>query len=139
MMKPLSIFDISGRAMSAQQVRLNAVASNLANVNTISKTPENAYRAIRPVFEAEYPAFQEGSGIATVSAVDVQRSQVQPEKRYAPSHPLADNDGYIYASNVDSHEEMVDMLEASRQYQNNIEVVNTTRQMLMRTIDIIKT
>jgi len=138
MMKPLSIFDISGRAMSAQQVRLNAVASNLANVNTISKTPENAYRAIRPVFEAEYPAFQEGSGIATVSAVDVQRSQVLPEKRYAPSHPLADNDGYIYASNVDSHEEMVDMLEASRQYQNNIEVLATAKSLMLKTLNVGK-
>jgi len=138
MMKPLSILDISGRAMSAQQVRLNAVASNLANVNTISKTPENAYRAIRPVFEAEYPAFQEGSGIATVSAVDVQRSQVQPEKRYAPSHPLADNDGYIYASNVDSHEEMVDMLEASRQYQNNIEVLATAKSLMLKTLNVGK-
>jgi len=138
MMKPLSIFDISGRAMSAQQVRLNAVASNLANVNTISKTPENAYRAIRPVFEAEYPAFQEGSGIATVSAVDVQRSQVQPEKRYAPTHPLADDEGYIYASNVDSHEEMVDMLEASRQYQNNIEVLSTAKSLMLKTLNVGK-
>ncbi len=138
MMKPLSIFDISGRAMSAQQVRLNSIASNLANVNTISKTPENAYRAIRPVFEAEYPAFQEGSGVATVSAVDVQRSQVQPEKRYAPSHPLADDEGYIYASNVDSHEEMVDMLEASRQYQNNIEVLATAKSLMLKTLNVGK-
>jgi flagellar basal-body rod protein FlgC len=138
MMKPLSIFDISGRAMSAQQVRLNSIASNLANVNTISKTPENAYRAIRPVFEAEYPAFQEGSGIATVSAVDVQRSQVQPEKRYAPSHPLADDEGYIYASNVDSHEELVDMLEASRQYQNNIEVLATAKSLMLKTLNVGK-
>ena len=138
MMKPLSIFDISGRAMSAQQVRLNSIASNLANVNTISKTPENAYRAIRPVFEAEYPAFQEGSGIATVSAVDVQRSQVQPEKRYAPSHPLADDEGYIYASNVDSHEELVDMLEASRQYQNNIEVLATAKSRMLKTLNVGK-
>lgn len=138
MMKPLTIFDISGRAMSAQQVRLNAIASNLANVNTLSKTPENAYRAIRPVFEAEYPAFQEGSGVATVSAVDVQRSQVSPEKRYAPSHPLADDEGYIYASNVDSHEEMVDMLEASRQYQNNIEVLSTAKSLMLKTLNVGK-
>ena len=124
--------------MSAQQVRLNAVASNLANVNTLSKTPENAYRAIRPVFEAEYPAFQEGKGIATVSAVDTQRSQVQPEKRYAPTHPLADDEGYIYASNVDSHEEMVDMLEASRQYQNNIEVLSTAKSLMLKTLNVGK-
>jgi len=138
MMKPLSIFDISGRAMSAQQVRLNTIASNLANVNTISKTPDAAYRALRPVFEAEYPAFQEGSGVATVSAVDVQRSQVQPERRYAPTHPLADDEGYIYASNVDTHEEMVDMMEASRQYQNNIEVLSTAKSLMLKTLNVGK-
>ena len=137
-MKPLTIFDISGRAMSAQQVRLNTIASNLANANTVSSKPETAYRALRPVFEAEYPAFQEGSGIATVSAVDVARSQVQPEKRYAPTHPLADEEGYIYATNVDTHEELVDMMEASRQYQNNIEVLSTAKSLMLKTLNVGK-
>ena len=138
MMKNLSIFDISGRAMSAQQVRLNTVASNLANANTVASTPETAYRAMRPVFEAEYQAFQEGNGIATVSAVDVQRSQVAPEKRYAPSHPLADQEGYIYATNVDTHEELVDMMEAARQYQNNIEVLATAKSLMLKTLSVGK-
>lgn len=137
-MKPLTIFDISGRAMSAQQTRLNAIASNLANANTVSSKPENTYRALRPVFEAEYPAFQEGSGVATVSAVDVQRSQAPPEKRYAPTHPLADEEGYIYATNVDTNEEMVDMMEASRQYQNNIEVLATAKSLMLKTLNVGK-
>ncbi len=137
-MKPLTIFDIAGRAMSAQQTRLNAVASNLANANTVSNKPENAYRAIRPVFEAEYPAFQEGSGVATVSAVDTMRSQAPPEKRYSPTHPLADEEGYIYATNVDTNEELVDMMEASRQYQNNIEVLATAKSLMLKTLNVGK-
>ena len=104
----------------------------------MSNKPENAYRAIRPVFEAEYPAFQEGSGVATVSAVDTMRSQAPPEKRYSPTHPLADEEGYIYATNVDTNEELVDMMEASRQYQNNIEVLATAKSLMLKTLNVGK-
>jgi flagellar basal-body rod protein FlgC len=138
MMKALTIFDISGRAMAAQQVRLNAVASNLANAQTVANAPDKAYRALRPVFEAEFPTAQYAAGVATVSAVDIERSQVQPEKRYSPGHPLADQEGYIYSSNVDVNEELVDMLEASRQYQNNIEVLSTAKSLLMKTLSVGK-
>ena len=117
--------------MSAQQTRLNAIASNLANA-------EDAYRAIRPVFEAEFSAATEQNGIASVNAVGVQRSEATPEKRYAPSHPLADQDGYIYGTNVDTHEEMVDMMEASRQYQNNIEVLATAKSLMLKTLSVGK-
>ncbi|MFZ9500947.1 MAG: flagellar basal body rod protein FlgC [Beijerinckiaceae bacterium] len=138
MMKALTIFDISGRAMAAQQVRLNAVASNLANAQTVANAPDKAYRALRPVFEAEFPTSQYSAGVASVSAVDIERSNVQPEKRYSPGHPLADAEGYIYSSNVDVNEELVDMLEASRQYQNNIEVLATAKSLLMKTLSVGK-
>ncbi len=137
-MKNLTIFDIAGRAMSAQQVRLNTIASNLANANTVSSSADTAYRALRPVFEAEFPAFQEGSGIATVSAVDIKKSEVVPEKRYAPTHPLADPEGYIFATNVDPNEELVDMMEAARQYQNNIEVLATAKSLMIKTLSVGK-
>jgi flagellar basal-body rod protein FlgC len=138
MMKNLSIFEIAGRALSAQQVRLNSVASNLANAQSISSSSEAAYRALRPVFQTEYAAFHENSGVASVSAVGVERSQAVPEKRYSPSHPLADKDGYIYATNVDTNEEMVEMMEASRQYQNNIEVIATAKSLMLKTLSVGK-
>jgi flagellar basal-body rod protein FlgC len=137
-MKALTIFDISARAMSAQQVRINAVASNLANAQTITSSAETAYRAMRPVFETEFPLRQAGSGVASVSAVDIEQSKVAPEKRYSPGHPLADPDGYIYASNVDVNEELVDMMEASRQYQNNIEVLATAKSLILKTLSVGK-
>ena len=137
-MKNMTIFDIAGRAMSAQQVRLNTIASNLANANTVSSSADTAYRALRPVFEAEFPAFQEGSGIATVSAVDIKRSDIVPEKRYSPTHPLADAEGYIFATNVDPNEELVDMMEAARQYQNNIEVLATAKSLMIKTLSVGK-
>ena len=137
-MKALTIFDISSRAMSAQQVRLNAVASNLANAQTLTTSADKAYRAMRPVFEAEFPMHQASTGVATVSAVEIQQSKVEPEKRYAPGHPLADPDGYVYASNVDVNEELVDMMEASRQYQNNIEVLATAKSLILKTLSVGK-
>jgi len=137
-MKNLTIFDIAGRAMSAQQVRLNAVASNLANAQSISSTADNASRAMRPVFETEYAAFMQNTGVATVSAVGIERSQAVPEKRYSPSHPLADKDGYIYATNVDNNEEMVEMMEAARQYQNNVEVIATAKSLMLKTLSVGK-
>ena len=137
-MSNLTIFDIASRAMSAQQVRLNTVASNLANAQSISSSPETAYRAMKPVFDTQYAPFHENTGVATVSAVGVERSQAAPEKRYSPSHPLADKDGYIYATNVDSNEEMVEMMEAARQYQNNIEVIATAKSLMLKTLSVGK-
>ena len=137
-MKALTIFDISSRALSAQQVRLNAVASNLANAQTLTSSADKAYQAMRPVFETEFSVQQARNGVASVAAVDIQRSQEQPEKRYAPGHPLADPDGYIYASNVDVNEELVEMMEASRQYQNNIEVLATAKSLILKTLSVGK-
>ena len=133
-----NIFDISGRAMSAQLLRLNTVASNLANANNVSGSAEDAYRAIKPVFETKYAESFENSGIATVDAVNVMAINRQPEKVFMPEHPKADDDGFIYNAAVNVEEEMVEMLEASRQYQNNIEVISTLRALMMRTIQMGK-
>jgi flagellar basal-body rod protein FlgC len=133
-----NIFDISGRAMSAQLLRLNTVASNLANANNVSGSAEDAYRAIKPVFETKYAESFESSGVATVDAVNVMAINRQPEKVFMPEHPKADDDGFIYNAAVNVEEEMVEMLEASRQYQNNIEVISTLRALMMRTINMGK-
>ena len=133
-----NIFDISGRAMSAQLLRLNTVASNLANANNVSGSAQNAYKAIKPVFETKYAERFENSGIATVDAVNVKAINRQPEKVFMPEHPKADKDGFIYNAAVNVEEEMVEMLEASRQYQNNVEVISTLRALMMRTIQMGK-
>ncbi len=133
-----NIFDISGRAMSAQLLRLNTVASNLANANNVSGSAEDAYRAIKPVFETKYAEKFERTGIATVDAVNVKAINREPEKVFMPEHPKADSDGFIYNAAVNVEEEMVEMLEASRQYQNNIEVISTLRALMMRTIQMGK-
>ena len=133
-----NIFDISGRAMSAQLLRLNTVASNLANANNVSGSADDAYRAIKPVFETKYAESFEKSGVATVDAVHVKAINRQPEKVFMPEHPKADDDGFIYNAAVNVEEEMVEMLEASRQYQNNVEVISTLRALMMRTIQMGK-
>lgn len=138
MMKPLTIFDIAGRGMAAQKTRLNTVASNIANAGSVAGSKDDAYRALRPVFETIYPTFQKDAGVSTVDTVDIQRSSIEPERRHMPGHPLADADGFVYATNVDINEEMVDMMEASRQYQNNIEVIATAKSLILKTLSVGK-
>jgi flagellar basal-body rod protein FlgC len=133
-----NIFDVSGRAMAAQLIRLNTVASNLANSNNISTTSEGAYRPLKPIFETIYSNKLKNNGIATVDAVDVKALNREPERVYMPDHPKANEDGYVFNAAVNVEEEMVEMLEASRQYQNNIEVISTLRQLMVRTINLGK-
>ena len=131
-----NIFDISGRAMSAQMTRLNTVASNLANSNSFAATKEAAFVAIKPVFETEYASHAQTSGIATVNVQSISPSGLEPKRVHMPYHPKADENGYVWSSAVNVEEEMVDMLEASRQYQNNLEVVSTLRTLMMRTVNM---
>ena len=138
MTNKLTIFDVAGRSMAAQQVRLNTVASNLANAASVSGNPDTVYRPIKPVFETQYHDVMEKTGIATVNVADIYQSNATPEKRYQPNHPLADKDGYIYAPPIDQNAEMVDMLETSRQYQNNIEVLSTAKTLLIKTLNVGK-
>lgn len=132
--KPLSIFDISGRAMSAQLVRLNATASNLANAGSITGTQGEAYRAIRPVFKT----VTDGPGVATVQVDRVVSSDTPAVRRHEPGHPLADANGDVWEAGVDTSAELVDMVESARQYQNNVQVLQTAKSLMLETIRLGK-
>lgn len=133
-----NIFDVAGRSMSAQLVRLNTIASNLANAGNISGTEDEAYRAMKPVFETTYADNVKQSGISTTEVTGIVSTERKPERVYMPTHPLSDEDGFVYAAAVNVEEEFIEMLEAKRQYQNNIEVVTTIRALMMRTINMGK-
>ena len=124
-----SIFDIAGSAMRAQNLRLNATASNLANANSIAGTEEDAYRARHPVFAAMLDG--ELGGVETRGIVESAR---EVNKRYEPDNPIANEDGYVFGSNVDSVEEMANMMSASRSYQSNVELLGTVRQLMLQTL-----
>ncbi len=130
----INVFDISARAMSSQMLRLNTVASNLANANTVSSSEEDAYRAMRPVFETEFADQMKQSGLATVNVTDVVSLDREVSRSFQPDHPLADDEGYVYEAAVNTDEEMVEMMEASRQYQNTLEAVSTIRNLMAKTM-----
>jgi len=138
-MSLFSIFNVAGSGMAAQSLRLNTVASNLANADSVASTPEAAYRAREPLFAAVQK--QLGSGNAAgegVQVLGVSESQSAIPSRYEPGNPLADADGNVYASNVNPIDELVNMISASRSYQNNVEVMNTTKQLMVKTLDLGK-
>lgn len=134
MANPLSVYDIAGRAMSAQLVRLNTTASNLANAGSVSGTREGAFRAIKPVFRTVTDA----PGVATVQVDRVVTSQTEPTKRHAPNHPLADANGDVWEAGVDSATELVEMIESARQYQNNVQVLQTAKSLTLDTLRLGK-
>ena len=125
-----NVYKIAQRAMGAQLVRLNAIASNLANADNIASSPNDAYKPVKPVFETKYFDLIRKKGISTVDAVKVEKMDVEPIKEFKPGHPMADENGFIYRAPVNVEEEYVDMLEASRQYQNNVEVISTIRALV---------
>ena len=131
-MSSFRTFEIAGSGMAAQTVRLNTTASNLANANSVSGDPNAVYKARHPIFEAVKNA--QGGGDAAVRVKDVMESDRPALARYEPGNPLADSNGYVYAPNVNVVEEMVDMISASRSYQNNVEVMNTSKEMLLATL-----
>ena len=137
-MKLKSIYDIAGRAMAAQMIRLNTVASNLANAGSATNDPETAYKPLKPEFKTEYSDNVKKNGLATVDVSKVIELKREPIKTYMPSHPAADKNGYIYKAPVNIEEEMVDMMEASRQYQNNVEDLTTLKALTMKTLKISK-
>jgi flagellar basal-body rod protein FlgC len=128
---PMTLFQLGQRAMSAQLVRMNAAASNLANAGSVSATEEGAYRPLRAVFAEQLDA---ATGMSTVNVHSVQRESAAPIKRHEPGHPLADENGDVWASPVDENTEMVEMMEASRQYQNMIEALSTAKQLMLETM-----
>ena len=137
-MKIKNIFDIAGRAMAAQMVRLNTISSNLANAGATTGDPETVYKPLKPEFKTQYSENVKKNGISTVNVSRVVELQKEPFKIFDPNHPLADGDGYIYKAPINVEEEMVDMMDASRQYQNNIEVVTTLKALTLKTINIGK-
>jgi flagellar basal-body rod protein FlgC len=132
---PLTIFQVSGRAMSAQLVRLNTTASNLANAGSVASSADTAYRTIKPVFRT---SFDKASGMSTVDVESVVRAGEEPTKRYDPTNPIADKDGNVWESAVDETRELVDMMETSRSYQNNVEVMQTAKSLILDTLKLGK-
>jgi flagellar basal-body rod protein FlgC len=127
-----NVFDIGTRALSAQMQRLNTTASNLANAGTLAGKAEDAYRAMRPVFVVDEAA--PGTGLSAPRAERIVALEREPARMFRPDHPQADAEGYVYESTVQVEEEMVEMLEASRQYQNTLESLSTLRALMARTL-----
>lgn len=138
-----NVFSISGSAMSAQTIRLNTTASNMANAQSVSSSEGETYRARHPVFSLKTPDASQlhaadsglvpGQGVQVLGIVE---SQSQPRMTYEPDHPLADERGYVYYPNVNVVEEMADMISASRSFQINADVMNTAKQMLQKTLTL---
>ncbi len=118
-------------------MRLNTIASNLANAESVSGSEEAAYRARQPIFSALYQqARSEASAVVGVRVDGIVESEAPVRTRYMPEHPLADEQGYVFLPNVNAVEEMANMISASRSYQNNVEVLNTSKELLLRTLNL---
>lgn len=136
-----NIFGIGGTALNAQLIRMNTTASNLANAGTTASTEAEAFRGKRTVFKALMDQEMTHAGAQYVGGVKVDKivdDQKPIPKIYDPNNPMSDKDGFVYQANVNEVTEMVDMMAASRSYQNNVEVVNTARELMMRTLEVIK-
>lgn len=132
-MSLFNVFNISGSAMSAQAQRLNAVASNLANADSATSANGTAYKAKQVVFSAVPTKSPDASGVKVTKVIE---DQSPPRIIYDPKHPLADEKGYVTMPNVNVTEEMVNMISASRAYQNNVETMNAVKTMLSKTLTI---
>ncbi len=137
-MSMLNIFNVSGSAVSAQSQRLNVTASNLANADTVAGPDGSAYQARQVVFQTELMGAagdpMGAAGTAGVRVSTIQEDQTPGRRVHDPKHPAADADGYVTYSNVNAVEEMVNMISASRSYQNNVEVMNTAKGLLQKTL-----
>jgi len=142
-MPSFKVFDIAGSGLSAQSVRLNTVASNLANADSVSGDPSTVYKARHPVFQAvragiagQFAGGASQGADAAVRVAGIVENNAPPSSRYEPGNPLADANGYVYAPNVNVVEEMVDMISASRAYQNDVEVLNTSKDLMLATLKL---
>jgi flagellar basal-body rod protein FlgC len=136
-MSMMNIFNVAGSAVSAQSQRLNVVASNLANVDTVAGPDGKAYKARQVTFQTTLVgATQNDQASAGVTVSTISEDQTPGRRVHDPKHPQADADGYITYSNVNPVEEMVNMISASRSYQNNIEVMNTAKSLLLKTLQL---
>ncbi|MGB1272233.1 MAG: flagellar basal body rod protein FlgC [Endozoicomonas sp.] len=128
-----NLYAISGSALNAQTVRLNSIASNLANMSSAGSSPEAAYRPLRPVFSTLYEQVSGGGQSAQVTVDDVFRMPPSDNnRRYEPGSPLADDDGYVYYPDINVIQEMADMLSATRSYQSSMEVMVSARKLQQR-------
>lgn len=142
-MSLFNIFDVAGSGMSAQSVRLNTTASNIANADSVSSSIDKTYRSRRPIFEAEMAKAQtQQQGLQQASQSVSVRGIVESDKpllkEYSPAHPMADSEGFIYKPNVNVMEEMADMISASRSYQMNVQVAEAAKSMLQQTLGMGK-
>jgi flagellar basal-body rod protein FlgC len=136
-MSMFRIFDVAGSAVSAQSQRLNVVASNLANADTVAGPDGQAYKARQVVFQTVLMGTRDQpEAAAGVKVSTVREDQTEGRRVHDPKHPGADADGYVTYSNVNSVEEMVNMISASRSYQNSIEVMNTAKSLLQKTLQM---
>jgi flagellar basal-body rod protein FlgC len=136
-MSLMKVFDVSGSAVSAQSQRLNVVASNLANADTVAGPDGTAYKARQVVFQTVLMGRGAQAEANTgVRVSNVTESQAPGRRVHDPKHPSADAEGYVTYSNVSAVEEMVNMISASRSYQNNVDVMNTARSLLLKTLQI---
>ncbi|MET1076705.1 MAG: flagellar basal body rod protein FlgC [Pseudomonas sp.] len=128
-----AIYRIAGSSMNAQTVRLNTVASNLANADSAASSPEAVYQARKPVFAAVYGneemSQSAGMGGAHVQVLDVVTSGLEPQRRYEPENPLANTDGYVFYADINQIEEMTDMMSATRSFETGVEVLNRVKSM----------
>jgi len=131
-----NVFDIAGSGMSAQSLRLNVTASNLANAESVSSSTGQTYRARQPVFAALLDERTRDGSAVGVRVRGIVESQAPLRTQHAPENPLADQDGYIHMPNVNVVEEMANMISASRSYQSIVEVMNTSKQLMLRTLSL---
>lgn len=133
-MSLLNIFDIAGSALSTQSVRMNVTASNLANAESISSSIDETYRSRQPVFQTMYADSVNKDIAAGVRVAGIVESDAPLQQQYRPDHPQANEEGYIFLPNVNVMDEMANMMSASRTYQNNIEVINTSKRLIQDTL-----
>ena len=131
-----NVFTIAGSSLSAQSARLNTISSNLANADTVASRPEDTYKARYPVFSTVYENNITQSGGGSVRVDGIIESQNEAQKIFDPDHPLADENGHIYKADINTVDEMVNMISASRSYQSSIEAMNTTKQLMLQTLSI---
>lgn len=132
-MSLFNVFNVAGSAMSAQAQRLNAVSSNLANADSVTSSNGQPYKAKQVVFSA---VPMPGTASTGVKVSEVVEDAAPPKMIYEPQHPLADANGYVAMPNVNVVEEMVNMISASRSYQNNVETMNSAKAMLLKTLTL---
>lgn len=137
-MSLFNIFDVAGSALSAQSVRLNTTASNLANADSVSSSIGETYKARHPVFSTVLEGAEQGFVQGGVQVTGIVESDAPVRQEYNPSHPMANDQGYVFHSNVDPIAEMANMMSASRSYQNNVEIADTSKRLLLRTLQMGK-